>query len=68
MADFLLELRSEEIPAGLQKMAVEKLAELLSAKLKEAGINPTKIEKYATPRRIALLMRDLPEKTEAVQE
>lgn len=68
MADFLLELRSEEIPAGLQKMAVEKLGELLSAKLKEAGINPTKIEKYATPRRIALLMRDLPAKTEAVQE
>ncbi|MFT9099530.1 MAG: glycine--tRNA ligase subunit beta [Zymomonas mobilis subsp. pomaceae] len=68
MADFLLELRSEEIPAGFQKMAVDKLAELLTARLTEAGIKPEKTEKYATPRRIALLMRNLPEKTEAVKE
>ena len=38
MTDFLLELRSEEIPARMQDKAREDLARLLTAELAKAGI------------------------------
>ena len=38
MTDFLLELRSEEIPARMQAKAREDLAKLFTAELAKAGI------------------------------
>ncbi len=68
MTDFLLELRSEEIPARMQAKAREDLAKLFTAELAKAGIATTAIVTYATPRRLALIARDLPIETAAVSE
>ena len=67
-ADFLLELRSEEIPARMQDRAREDLAKLFAAELDRAGLRAGAVITYATPRRLALIARDLPAETEAVRE
>ncbi|RKE45753.1 glycine--tRNA ligase subunit beta [Sphingomonas sp. PP-CC-1A-547] len=68
MTDFLLELRSEEIPARMQSKAREDLAKLFTAELAKAGIAASAIVTYATPRRLTLIARDLPLETAAVSE
>ncbi|MCM8729446.1 glycine--tRNA ligase subunit beta [Hephaestia sp. GCM10023244] len=68
MADFLLELRSEEIPARMQAKARADLARLFAAELTHAGIAAGDIVTYATPRRLVLIARDLPLETAAVSE
>jgi glycyl-tRNA synthetase beta chain len=68
MPDFLLELLSEEIPARMQAKAEADLARLLAEQLALAGLKPERIETYATPRRLALIARNLPDETEAVRE
>uniref|UniRef100_UPI00068E2753 glycine--tRNA ligase subunit beta n=1 Tax=Sphingomonas sp. 37zxx TaxID=1550073 RepID=UPI00068E2753 len=68
MTDFLLELRSEEIPARMQDKARADLERLFAAELAKAGLTPGAIETYATPRRLALIARDLPMQTQAVSE
>jgi glycyl-tRNA synthetase beta chain len=67
-ADFLLELRCEEIPARMQAKASEDLARLFTEKLAEAGIKAEKLTSYVTPRRLALIAHGLPLATEAVSE
>ncbi|MBO9670042.1 MAG: glycine--tRNA ligase subunit beta [Sphingobium sp.] len=67
-ADFLLELRCEEIPARMQAKASEDLSRLFAEKLAEAGLKPGKITSYVTPRRLALIAHDLPLATQAVSE
>ncbi len=68
MTDFLLELRSEEIPARMQARAREDLSKLFTAELAKAGIATSGIVTYATPRRLTLIARDLPLETAAVSE
>ncbi len=68
MTDFLLELRSEEIPARMQAKAREDLAKLFTAELAKAGIATSALVTYATPRRLTLIARDLPLETAAVSE
>ncbi|WP_066663118.1 MULTISPECIES: glycine--tRNA ligase subunit beta [unclassified Sphingomonas] len=68
MTDFLLELRSEEIPARMQDKAREDLARLFTAELDKAGLKAGALVTYATPRRLTLIARDLPEQTAAVSE
>ncbi|MGY2735341.1 glycine--tRNA ligase subunit beta [Sphingomonas sp. UYP23] len=68
MTDFLLELRSEEIPARMQDRAREDLAKLFAAELAKAGLQPGDLQTYATPRRLVLIARDLPAQTDAVSE
>ena len=68
VTDFLLELRSEEIPARMQAKAREDLARLFAAELSAAGLSAAETVTYATPRRLALIARDLPDRTEAVSE
>ena len=68
MTDFLLELRSEEIPARMQDKAREDLARLFAAELAKAGLAATETVTYATPRRLALITRGLPTETQAVSE
>ncbi|RSV22350.1 glycine--tRNA ligase subunit beta [Sphingomonas sp. ABOLH] len=68
MTDFLLELRSEEIPARMQAKAREDLAKLFVGELAKAGIAAPRITTYATPRRLTLIAYDLPEATEPVRE
>ncbi|WP_354294336.1 glycine--tRNA ligase subunit beta [Sphingomonas sp. 1185] len=68
MTDFLLELRSEEIPARMQAGARENLAKLFAAELAKAGLSAGEIVTYAGPRRLALIAKGLPSATEAVSE
>jgi len=68
VTDFLLELRSEEIPARMQARAREDLSKLFTAELAKAGIATSAIVTYATPRRLTLIARDLPLETAAVSE
>ncbi|WP_326525882.1 glycine--tRNA ligase subunit beta [Sphingomonas sp.] len=68
MTDFLLELRSEEIPARMQAKAREDLAKLFAGELAKAGLTAAETITYATPRRLTLIARGLPEATEAVSE
>ncbi len=68
MADFLLELFSEEIPARMQRQAAADLARLLVAEIAGAGLQAQGIETFVTPRRLALMARGLPAETEAVSE
>ena len=68
MTDFLLELRSEEIPARMQGKAKEDLARLFTDALAKAGLAAESVETFATPRRLALIAKGLPLATEAVSE
>nr|WP_209092143.1 glycine--tRNA ligase subunit beta [Sphingomonas trueperi] len=68
VTDFLLELRSEEIPARMQEKAREDLARLFAAELDKAGLKAAEVVSYATPRRLALILKGLPEQTAAVSE
>src|SRR4051794_21122940 len=68
MADFLLELLSEEIPARMQDRARENLARLFAAEIGKAGLKAEALETWATPRRLVLIARGLPAETAAVRE
>jgi len=60
--DFLLEIRTEEIPAPALLPARLELARATGEALAEEGLAPQKIESYGTLRRLALVVRGLPEK------
>jgi glycyl-tRNA synthetase beta chain len=68
VADFLLELLSEEIPARMEDKARADLARLFAEQLAEAGLKAEAVETYATPRRLVLIALGLPDRTEAVSE
>ncbi|MFC3096471.1 glycine--tRNA ligase subunit beta [Alteraurantiacibacter palmitatis] len=68
MTDFLLELRCEEIPARMQAGARAELEKLFRAQMAAAGVRFGGLTVWSTPRRLALIARDLPETTEAVRE
>jgi len=60
MAEFLLELYSEEIPHGLQISTREEIKKNLLKSLEEESIKYKSAEVYSTPTRLVLLIRDLP--------
>jgi glycyl-tRNA synthetase beta chain len=62
--DFLLEIRTEEIPASALLPARLELARRLSDAFAEEGLAPASSESYATPRRLAAVLRGLPERQE----
>lgn len=66
--DFLLELRSEEIPARMQAGARADLEKLFRKAMDEAGVGLGEVTVWSTPRRLALIARDLPAATAAVSE
>ena len=68
MSDFVLELRSEEIPARMQAGARAELEKLFRREMDAAGIVPGEITVWSTPRRLALIARDLPQATQPVSE
>lgn len=68
MTDFLLELRSEEIPARMQAGARAELDKLFRAQMAAAGIDVGDLSIWSTPRRLALIAKGLPDATAAVSE
>ena len=68
MAELLLELFSEEIPARMQCRAREDLARLFGGKLGEAGLEFKDIKTYATPRRLTAVVEGLPSRSPDLRE
>jgi glycyl-tRNA synthetase beta chain len=68
MADFLLELLSEEIPARMQARARNDLARIFAEATDEAGLAIGAIDTHSTPRRLVLIARDVAEATKASRE
>ena len=60
MAELLLELLSEEIPARLQSRAAADLKHLVTKNLKDAALGFESARAFATPRRLALVVDGVP--------
>ena len=68
MPDLLLELRSEEIPARMQRKAAVDLKKMVTDGLVEAGLTYEAATEYWTPRRLALDVRGLTARSRDVRE
>jgi glycyl-tRNA synthetase beta chain len=68
MAELLLELLSEEIPARMQARAADDLKRLVTEELLKAGLEFDRAEAYVTPRRLALVVYGLPTETPDISE
>jgi len=60
MADYLLELLTEEIPARMQVRAREDLFLLFNHKIPQAGLSFTLVRISVTPRRLTLAVTGIP--------
>jgi len=68
MAELLIELSSEEIPARMQTRAAEDLERLIGDRLKDAGLTFGTVRSFATPRRLAAVVDGLPTRSPDVSE
>ena len=68
MPDLLLELRSEEIPARMQRKAAGDLKKLVTDALVDAGLTYEGAREYWTPRRLTLDIRGLNARSSDVRE
>ncbi len=68
MPNLLLELRSEEIPARMQRKAAGDLKKLLTDALVEAGLTYEGAREYWTPRRLTLDIHGLTARSADVRE
>ncbi|MEG4803345.1 glycine--tRNA ligase subunit beta [Microcoleus sp. ARI1-B5] len=62
MPNFLLELGTEELPASFVAGSAQQWQELIPATLAEESLTNDSINVYATPRRLAVLIKGLPVK------
>lgn len=60
MANFLLELGTEELPASFVASSAQQWQRLIPATLAEEFLTNDSIHVYATPRRLAVLVKGLP--------
>ena len=68
MPDLLLELRSEEIPARMQRKAAGDLKKLVTDALVDAGLTYEGAREYWTPRRLTLDLRGLTARSADLKE
>ncbi|PIE07964.1 MAG: glycine--tRNA ligase subunit beta [Rhodobacterales bacterium] len=68
MADLLIELFSEEIPARMQARAGEDLKRLVTGGLVEAGLSYASAGVFTTPRRLVLALEGLPARSADTRE
>ncbi|MEX6505057.1 glycine--tRNA ligase subunit beta [Jiella sp. M17.18] len=68
MPDLLLELRSEEIPARMQRKAAGELKARVTGALVEAGLTYEGAREYWTPRRLTLDVRGVDKRSKDVVE
>ena len=68
MSDLLLELFSEEMPAGMQGRATRDLEKLLGEALTRVGLTHGTVETFVTPRRLTIAVADIPEKSPDISE
>jgi glycyl-tRNA synthetase beta chain len=60
--DFLLEILTEEIPAATLAGAREDLARGIANALTEANLEPNAVQSFATPRRLIVWAKEVPER------
>ena len=60
--ELLLELLTEEIPARMQRRAIDDLVGLIRDKLAEAEIPAGNLKGYVTPRRLAVIANGIPDR------
>jgi glycyl-tRNA synthetase beta chain len=68
MTELLLELFSEEIPARMQDRAAADLARLLQTALTDAGLAVSDVRHHSTPRRLTVVIGDVPDATADIRE
>ena len=68
MSELLLEIISEEIPAGMQIRAIADLEANLVSGLTEIGLSYNNVETFVTPRRLTVSIGGMAEKTEGFTE
>ena len=68
MSNFLLEIGTEEIPAGYIAPALDALSSTLLQKLTDARVDHGAAEVYATPRRLALKVANVAEKQRPLEQ
>ena len=68
MAELLIEILSEEIPASMQEPAARNLERLIIEGLKSEDIDFDQSEYFFTPRRIGLFISGLPKKSPDIVE
>jgi len=62
MPNFLLEIGTEELPAGFVDSAIAQWQQRIPKSLEEQFLTPEQVEVYGTPRRLAVLVRGLPDR------
>ena len=62
MATFLLEVGTEELPASFVASAIGQWRSRIPADLQEQFLDPSDIQVYGTPRRLAVVIEGLPER------
>ena len=62
MANFLLEVGTEELPADFVSSAIAQWQTKIPNSLSSQFLSPASIEYYGTPRRLAVLVKDIPER------
>ncbi|MFI5322260.1 MAG: glycine--tRNA ligase subunit beta [Thermodesulfobacteriota bacterium] len=62
--ELILEIGTEEIPAGFMKDAIDNLSEIASRELAESALSYGNISSFGTPRRLTLRVTDLSDKQE----
>jgi glycyl-tRNA synthetase beta chain len=67
MSTLLLEIGTEEIPAGYIVPALEAMSATLSKKLSDARIDHGRLQIYGTPRRLAVTVEDVATKQKSVK-
>lgn len=66
MKTLLVEIVTEEIPAGYIEPALHAMATLMGQKLSQARIEHGAMETHGTPRRLALVIRDVAERQASI--
>ncbi len=68
MANFLLEVGTEELPADFVSSAIAQWQAKIPTSLSEKFLQPANIQYYGTPRRLAVLIEDIPPQQKDRQE
>lgn len=62
MSDFLLEVGTEDLPAGFISDAIRQWEKMIPASLTDAALTHDLVQIYATPRRLSAIVTNLPDR------
>lgn len=66
--DLLFEIGLEEVPARFLRAAMDQLKDKMVQWLEQSRLSHSDVQAYATPRRLAVLIKDVAEKQDDVEE